>query len=79
MENREHHSGVYRRPYEASFSCRAKLGLRTYLSVYTLSGITSEDLWNQFSNYVQLYTAYLTENEDKMKMNVDKKVVEPDN
>lgn len=36
-----YHSGIDRSP--ALFGCEAKVGLRTYLTVDTFSGITSEE------------------------------------
>jgi hypothetical protein len=80
MKNRAHHSGINRSPYEAIFGCKAKVGLRTYLPVDTLSGITSEEdlvvLRNQSNNDVQLQTAISTEDEDIGAMNDDNMEVE---
>ncbi|GBL92082.1 KRAB-A domain-containing protein 2 [Araneus ventricosus] len=78
MKNRAHHSGIGRSPHEAMFSCKAKVGLGTYLPIDSLSRITSEEdlvLRNESNNDAQLQTAISTEDEDIGAMNDDNKEV----
>lgn len=82
MKKRALHSGINCSPNEALFSCKAKVVLRTYLVVDTLSEITSEEdvvLRNQSSNDVQLQKSISTEKEHIGAMNDDNMVVELDN
>lgn len=43
-----HHSGINRSPYEALFGCKAKVGLKTFLSLDALSESQAKKIWRRY-------------------------------